>query len=210
MAPKPIDKKKRRQEIALIALDLFAEKGFLATSMREIAEAADMGKGTLYEYFTSKEDLILNSIEAWVEMMSRKAARESADMDDPAIRLRKFVEASMNAWFSDDRTTRLTIAVMQMIVTKEDFLSRLKFMKLYGSTQKNLLDIMLDGVSKGVFRPEIAQDAETIAVNLMAYLDGIYSHYFMGGKFIDIHKQIDFYLDGLLESLQGRKYNGKT
>lgn len=41
-----------------VALELFAEKGFAATSVNEIAKKAEISKGLLYHYFTSKEELL--------------------------------------------------------------------------------------------------------------------------------------------------------
>ena len=46
----------RRQEIAHIAMQLFIKQGFSETSMREIGDAAGVGKSTLYDYFPSKDD----------------------------------------------------------------------------------------------------------------------------------------------------------
>ena len=64
------------------------------------------------------------------------------------------------------------------------------------------MDILLDGISRGLFRPEIARDAEKIAVNLLAYFDGISLHSIMSENYFDIKKQIDFYLNGLIRSIQ--------
>ena len=61
---------------------------------------------------------------------------------------------------------------------------------------------LLEGVSKGVFRPEIAKDAEKIAINLAAYLDGIALHHFMSKDFFDLKEQVDSYLEELLGSLK--------
>jgi AcrR family transcriptional regulator len=47
----------RPAEILSVALDLFAERGFAATKLEDIAEAAGIGKGTIYLYFATKEDL---------------------------------------------------------------------------------------------------------------------------------------------------------
>lgn len=49
----------RRHEIFNTAVKLFAEKGFNETSMREIAEAAQVGKSTLYDYFSSKDEMLI-------------------------------------------------------------------------------------------------------------------------------------------------------
>ena len=50
---------RRRHEIFSAAVKLFAEKGFNETSMREIAEAAGIGKSTLYDYFPSKDEMLI-------------------------------------------------------------------------------------------------------------------------------------------------------
>jgi AcrR family transcriptional regulator len=50
---------RRRQEIISAAAEVFAGKGYAATTTREIAEAADMAEGTLYNYFGSKHEILL-------------------------------------------------------------------------------------------------------------------------------------------------------
>lgn len=49
----------RREAILDAALDVFAEKGYGAATMDEIAERAEFGKGTLYNYFDDKHALLL-------------------------------------------------------------------------------------------------------------------------------------------------------
>jgi len=50
-------KKQRKQEILVAGLDLFVRKGYTATKIADIAEAANMSVGLLFHYFTSKENL---------------------------------------------------------------------------------------------------------------------------------------------------------
>jgi len=49
----------RRAQILEAAARLFAEKGFHRTTTRDIAEAADVSEGTLYNYFDNKEDMLI-------------------------------------------------------------------------------------------------------------------------------------------------------
>jgi TetR/AcrR family transcriptional regulator, cholesterol catabolism regulator len=49
---------RRRRQIADAAVQLFIEKGFHKTTTREIARAAEISIGSLYEYFTCKEDIL--------------------------------------------------------------------------------------------------------------------------------------------------------
>ncbi|MEL6333450.1 MAG: helix-turn-helix domain-containing protein, partial [Cyanobacteria bacterium J06626_26] len=55
--PKIVDKAAKRQEILEAAIAVFLEKGYHGAKMADIAVAAGMGKGTLYEYFPTKEAL---------------------------------------------------------------------------------------------------------------------------------------------------------
>ncbi|MCC5581541.1 TetR family transcriptional regulator [Microtetraspora sp. AC03309] len=58
------DKKRRtRQAIADVAMRLFAERGFEAVTVNEIADAAGVAKVTLFKYFPAKESLVLHAIE---------------------------------------------------------------------------------------------------------------------------------------------------
>ena len=51
-----------RQKIIQVAVGLFKEQGFAATTMEQIAEEADIAKGTLYNYFPAKEAILSSYI----------------------------------------------------------------------------------------------------------------------------------------------------
>ena len=50
--------RKKRKQIAKSTCNLFIEKGFVNISISEIAKVAGIGKGTIYEYFENKEDIV--------------------------------------------------------------------------------------------------------------------------------------------------------
>jgi AcrR family transcriptional regulator len=53
-----------RERLLGEAQRLFRERGYAATSLEQIAEAAEVTKGAIYGHFSSKEDLLLSAIEA--------------------------------------------------------------------------------------------------------------------------------------------------
>jgi AcrR family transcriptional regulator len=57
-------KERTRQRLLAEAQRLFRERGYAATSLEQIAEAAEVTKGAIYGHFDSKEDLLLSAIEA--------------------------------------------------------------------------------------------------------------------------------------------------
>jgi AcrR family transcriptional regulator len=208
MSPKIVDKEQRKQEIALVALDVFAEKGFESASISQIAEAAGIGKGTVYEYFESKQELVYASILAWVDRMNREAEEGIVNVEDPVERLEVFVRSMTKTFMSDERTIKLVIAMFQsLLASGQELLHHDLIREAFGDFRKVIIDTLLEGVSKGVFRPEIARDAEKIAINLAAYLDGIALHHFMSPDFFDLEEQVDSYLEELIDSLRTEAQN---
>src|SRR5713226_8706122 len=64
LAPSHSDRRQRRsaelrERIFRAALDLFAKKGFVETTVEDITNAADVGKGTFFNYFPSKDHILL-------------------------------------------------------------------------------------------------------------------------------------------------------
>ena len=57
----------KRNLILQAAIEKFIDKDFYIVKMEEIAEAAGVGKGTIYEYFSSKEELFIDSFSFWIE-----------------------------------------------------------------------------------------------------------------------------------------------
>jgi AcrR family transcriptional regulator len=71
-----------RERLFRSALALFAEKGFAETTVEDITNAADVGKGTFFNYFPSKEHILL----AFGEMQLAKlqsAVEEARRTDEP-------------------------------------------------------------------------------------------------------------------------------
>src|ERR1700704_2953765 len=67
-----------RERLFRAALELFAQKGFAETTVEDITEAADVGKGTFFNYFPSKDHILLafgemqlSKLEAAIEMARR-------------------------------------------------------------------------------------------------------------------------------------------
>jgi AcrR family transcriptional regulator len=65
--------KETKERIFLVAMRLFEEKGFENTTVSEITEAADIGKGTFFTYFPTKEAVFKQLGEMTMEMMSATA-----------------------------------------------------------------------------------------------------------------------------------------
>jgi AcrR family transcriptional regulator len=72
-------KSDKRGDIVQAAFELIAAKGFHGAPMSEIAEKAGVAAGTIYRYFSSKDDLIAAIYQALEETMRATIVEESSD-----------------------------------------------------------------------------------------------------------------------------------
>ena len=67
MAPKVVDKEQKRREIAISCKDLIFEVGIRKLTVAQAAKTAGIGKGTIYEYFENKYDIVFEIINISIE-----------------------------------------------------------------------------------------------------------------------------------------------
>jgi AcrR family transcriptional regulator len=205
LSPKIVNKEKRREELALTALEVFAEIGFKGGSINTIAKAAGIAKGTIYEYFENKEDLIYHALMAWFRVLEAQTLELQEVIEDPEKRLRILVRAAVDAFTTDPRTLRLTTSIIDLTLTNKRFIEKYDIVReSFQGMRKLIRNIILNGISNGTFSPSVAKDADKIATNLFAYLDGIYLHHILSNGSIDLHGHIEFYLDELIRDMKNK------
>lgn len=69
-----------RGELELVALDLFAERGFDSTTVDDVAEAAGIGRRTFFRYFASKNDVVWGDFDDALEGLRERLAAVPADV----------------------------------------------------------------------------------------------------------------------------------
>lgn len=99
------ERKRRRNQEALIAAgyQVISAKGIDAATMGEIAEIADVGSGTVYNYFASKDDLVVAVMERVMHDLAERIQRVTDTFDDPADVYAFGVRSVMHAVIEDHR-----------------------------------------------------------------------------------------------------------
>jgi len=77
-----------RQRIISAAIGLFNQQGLAATSMEQIAQIADIAKGTLYAYFPVKEAIVVAFMQASFQEESPRRMQQVLDLPDTPARMR--------------------------------------------------------------------------------------------------------------------------
>lgn len=82
---------KRMNAIAKVSAQLFATKGYLETSIDDIATAAKVTKGGIYHYFASKTDILYFICSTYVELDIENVAESLSSLGSPAEKIKLIV-----------------------------------------------------------------------------------------------------------------------
>ncbi|MBW1777448.1 MAG: TetR/AcrR family transcriptional regulator [Deltaproteobacteria bacterium] len=206
MCPVVVDRNAKREQIAQAALNAFSKKGYAATSVREIAAVARVGKGTLYEYFRTKADIFLAAVKCWLDQFETRFFSRLEGIDDPAQKLAALALAFVELVDPlDPMDARMSVEVIQQGILEGGVLFHRphEIREMMAGSQKMVEQILLDGISKGMFTPETARHVGKIAVNLLGYLDGILLHAVVTKRDFDLEDHVAFYINTLIHSISG-------
>lgn len=160
----------REQKTALImhaALELFAHEGFYPTSISKIAQKAGISKGLMYNYFDSKEELILSIIGKGIDKLT-----ENLDVNHDGFLSEEEFEYFINENF---RILQENIEYWKLYFST---MMQPAVYKLVRSKYPHFLPA-LHKVVEGYFFRKGAENPELEAVYFDALLDGIYLNYVM-------------------------------
>ncbi len=195
--PKIVDKASRRIEIAKTAMPLFAEKGFEKTSIREITTQVGMGKGTFYDYFSDKEDILKEIVHIMFAEWTEVIVSKIQDIDNPIQQLSTLLNEGAKLGESFEQLMFLYIDIWRRSVSKkgsETF--NTAFQSFLIESKQAIVDIIETAKQKNMIRKEI--DADVIATILLALIDGLCLHHMILKSKIDM----DYICQDFFKTLQ--------
>jgi len=199
--PKIVDKIAKKADILKAAMRVFARRGVVKAKIADIAQEAGIGKGTIYEYFRSKEDIFaeaFNSVFNNTEIMLTKALKTT---DDPIKKLRILIDVSLTG-FIDSNPDFAGIMVdfwAEGIRDKDTkILKTINLDKIYKEYRKLFSNILKEGIRKGIFR---RFDTLSLAAILIAALDGIALQWIMDRDLFDLRDISKTLLDSFLNGI---------
>ncbi|MGI5170241.1 TetR/AcrR family transcriptional regulator [Spirillospora sp. CA-253888] len=104
------NKRRVRESLYQAALELFAEQGYDSTSIDQIAERADVARGTFFNHFKHKEDLISEWSERRRLTLQELMEHPRLSSEGTAVRLRQCMQALADINERERRLTRVMIA----------------------------------------------------------------------------------------------------
>jgi AcrR family transcriptional regulator len=194
-----IEQTGKRQILVEAAAQVFAEQGFTATRVSDIAERAGVGKGTVYEYFDSKEELFFAVFE-WINRQVK--SRVDAVLAVPASALQHLMtlfrtSADIVVELQDLASMNLDFwAASRGSAFQDRFAAACQLQ--YQEYRRVVSELIRRGQADGEFRADV--DAEGLATLIVSGLDGLGIQHWIDTS-IDLGRSVESFADALCRGL---------
>ncbi|HKG89202.1 MAG TPA: TetR/AcrR family transcriptional regulator [Nitrososphaeraceae archaeon] len=168
MCPRVTDQYKTevKEKIVQAAITTFSKYGYDKTRMDDIAKSAKLGKGTLYLYFKSKEELFYDISENSIKELKEQLSKLFSKKEDLVQDAEKFYDQYRNLIHDSEKVS------FEMIAESS---RNPKLRKALYEQRMKVYDIVIDylrrQIEKGFFRKDM--DVNAIASGLVALYDGL-------------------------------------
>ena len=174
-APLPLSS---RDKILDVAEALFARRGFEGVGMREVAEAAGLGKSSLFHHFRSKAQLYLAVLERLLALLDERLREALAAPGPPQARLDRWLDALVDALAERAPAARLLLRGLfeDDAFDAEAWVEGRDAERRIQSILGGILALLREGEERGAFRP-------TAGPHTVQTLIGATIYHFASGEF---------------------------
>ena len=194
-----VDKVQKRKDIALASKEIFFQKGINDLTIAQIAKTAGVGKGTIYEYFKNKEDIVFEIVNILIQERNIKVEEDLAKVQTTKEKVKLFSrffyspeDAEIRKLYKEFISITLTHPDSEMIAFQSDCVSG------YFQWFELLIE---EGIQNG----ELREEAKEFSRGLFALSEGIFIKSQVTHVYDDVELEIHKFVDALFHLLEVKK-----
>jgi TetR/AcrR family transcriptional regulator, cholesterol catabolism regulator len=169
---------KNTKELLLrVAVDLFSQKGYLDTSIRDIATKAGITSSIIYHYFKDKEEMLFEIIKSTTQDLMQSLRETEEKMKDPEECLREMLRAHI----VDFKIKRKKESI---IVVSDTHLLRNKYRQMMVKMQREIFEIYMKKLNELSERGRLREDIDLLVMNFSIFgtINSFYQWYHERGR----------------------------
>lgn len=191
-----VDKVQKRKDIALACKELFIEKGIAKLTIADVAKTAGIGKGTVYEYFKNKEDIIFEIVNILLDEKNQRKQKQIDDVEDSKEKLKVFFDTFYSEEDADLRKLYKEFISASLVNPNEEMIEyQSKQAEFYYEWFTDVLQIAID-------RGELHPDAIKLSRGLFAFGHGLFIDCETTNSINNYREEVDLFLDTIFSFME--------
>jgi AcrR family transcriptional regulator len=176
--PKIVDKEEKAKAISDSALKVFRERGYHKARMVDIAQAAGLGKGTLYEYFKDKADILRFAFDRYFLIFTEGVLEAMKGKTRPSEKILSLIDFALQHVAQWEDHCAIYVDYFGAARTHEK--DRFSLERIYEEMKVILTELIGEAQAAGEIDNEY--NSAAVADLLLAIYDGIILHNIFGGQ----------------------------
>jgi len=189
-----VDKIQKRQDIALSCKKLVLDNGINNLTISQIANTAGIGKGTIYEYFKNKEDLVFEIVDFLLIKHNEQKETNLKNVESTKEKVKVFLEffhkeSELREFYKEFKIIALASGNDEIISFNRECTTR------YKDWLENIID---EGIDKG----EIIEHSKKLVKGLFVAAEGMFINAYTTNKLDTLEKDLNGFIDALFELME--------
>jgi TetR/AcrR family transcriptional repressor of nem operon len=161
----------KKLQIIEISAKLIHSKGYEKTSIQDILQAAQIGKGQFYYYFSSKQDLGIAVVDYCFEKWNQRVIKNILESeDDPKVKIEKMLECAIDVHTKNGSKCGCFFGNLAVELSEHNEIFREKTNKVFESWTSHL-EVVLDELMRKETLP-LQCDSHVLAQSIVAMIEG--------------------------------------
>jgi AcrR family transcriptional regulator len=194
-----VDKVQKRQDIALSCVELFTQSGINELTIAQVAKAAGVGKGTVYEYFENKEDIVFEIL----NILMQKHNEDKREKLSHAMSTREKIKIFFDFLYNEE-DIELREIYKEFIAITLTHPSQI-MVQFQSECFDSYFSWVQEILQEGIDKEELIPHAMNLVKGLFAFAKGIYIVKSTTTSITDLQAEINGYIDALFELLEVKK-----
>ncbi len=193
-----MDREQKKRDIACSCKTLFTRHALKDITISQIAKTAGIAKGSLYDYFRNKEDVVFELVHILVAEHNEKKERELAEAETIGEKIKIFFRFFYEEESADLRKLYKEFIAISLTSPTEEII---KFQSDYFHYYHEWFEKILE---EGIERGEIAPVAREMILGIFAAIEGIFITSCTTDVITDVEAEIERYLKVLFKTIKER------
>ena len=194
-----VDKVQKKKDIALSCRALFTQKNLHNITISEIAKEAGVGKGTVYEYFANKEEIVFELIDILMQEHSAKLQIELSQSNSVKEKVKKFSD-----FFYEDEHQELR-SLYKQFVSISLIAPDASILAFQTVCFNNYYDWFEELVREGVKNGELIPEALGLIKGLFSTAKGMFVVSCTTTSMENLENELHTYLDNIFDLIEVKK-----
>lgn len=194
-----VDKVQKRKDIALSCKELFFQNGIKDLTVSQVAKAAGVGKGTIYDYFKNKEDIVFEIVNILMVEHNEDKHKKLNSVTSTREKIKEF-----SSIFYDEKDIELRQLYKEFIsisLTNPDK----EMVEFQTACTNNYFQWFEEIIDEGIANGELVEGSKKFARGLFATAEGIFISSVVTYTIDDVKKEIHQFTDALFDLIEVKK-----